>query len=99
MAWDSSNRCFELLCWFGAPCNSPVRAECILDGQTLGEIDARADVDQAVFEVQAMLFAANFLFVMSNDPNRLTQARRGVDGVLARFAVRTAPKKRRSPRR
>src|SRR5262245_45180619 len=33
--------------------------QCIQDAQTLGEIDARADVDQAVFEVQAMLFAAN----------------------------------------
>jgi AcrR family transcriptional regulator len=73
--------------------------QCILDAQTLGEIDARADVDQAVFEVQAMIYAANFLFVMSNDRIRLTQARRGVDGVLARFAVRPTPQKKRSPRR
>jgi AcrR family transcriptional regulator len=73
--------------------------ECIVDAQTLGEIAAGADVDQAVFEVQAMIFAANFLFVMSNDPMRLAQARRGVEGALARFAVVRAPKKRRSPRR
>jgi AcrR family transcriptional regulator len=72
--------------------------QCILEAQSLGEIDSRADVDQAVFEVQAMIYAANFLFVMSNNPIRLTQARRGVDGVLARFAVRATPKKRRSPR-
>ena len=77
--------------WFG------LLRECIMDAQTLGEIGAGADVDQAVFEVQAMIFAANFLYVMSNDPVRLTQARRGVDGVLARFAVVSAPKKRRSP--
>jgi AcrR family transcriptional regulator len=73
--------------------------QCLLDAQTLGEIDPRADVDQAVFEVQAMLFAANFLFVMTNDPIRLTQARRGVESVLARFPVRTKPKRRRSARR
>src|SRR5262249_1002834 len=49
--------------------------ECILDAQTLGEIDPQAQVDQVVFEIQAMLLAANFLFVMTNDPLRLTQAR------------------------
>jgi AcrR family transcriptional regulator len=70
--------------------------QCILEAQSLGEIDARADVDQAVFEVQAMIYAANFLFVMSNDHIRLIQARRGVHGVLARFAVRTKPKRGRS---
>jgi AcrR family transcriptional regulator len=73
--------------------------QCILDAQAGGEIDPRAEMDQVVFEIQAMLLAANFLFVMSNDPFRLTQARRGVDSVLARFAVRTTPKKRRSARR
>jgi len=73
--------------------------QCVLDAQTRGEIDRTAEVDQIVFEIQSMLFAANFLFVMTNDPIRLTQARRGVDGVLTRFAVPTTPKKRRSPRR
>jgi AcrR family transcriptional regulator len=72
--------------------------QCLLDAQASREIDPRADVDQAVFEVQAMLFAANFLFVMTNDPIRLTQARRGVESVLARFAVGTKPRKKRSPR-
>jgi AcrR family transcriptional regulator len=72
--------------------------QCILDAQASGEIDPRAEVDQVVFEIQAMLLAANFLFVMSNDPLRLTQARRGVDGVLARFAVRKRPTKKRSAR-
>jgi AcrR family transcriptional regulator len=72
--------------------------QCLLDAQAGGEIDPKADVDQAVFEVQAMLFAANFLFVMTNDPMRLTQARRGVESVLARCAVGPKPGKRRSPR-
>jgi AcrR family transcriptional regulator len=61
--------------------------QCILDAQTLGEIDPNADVDQAVFEIEAMLSAANFLFVMAEDPIYLTQAHRGVDNVLARLAV------------
>src|SRR5262249_20293066 len=57
--------------------------QCILDAQALGEIDPHAEIDQAVFEIQAMLLAANFLFVMTNDPLRLTQARHGVENVLA----------------
>jgi len=72
--------------------------QCILDAQGLGEIDPRAEVDQVVFEIQAMLLAANFLFVMTNDPLRLTQGRRGVEDVLARVAVRAKSKKRQSAR-
>src|SRR5438552_4050952 len=70
----------------------------ILDAQALGEIDPRAEVDQVVFEIQAMLLAANFLFVMSNDPMRLTQSRRGVENVLARWGIRAESKKKRSAR-
>ena len=51
--------------------------QCVLDAQALGEIDPHAEVDQVVFEIQAMLLAANFLFVMTNDSLRLTQARPG----------------------
>src|SRR5262249_47528889 len=72
--------------------------QCILDAQALGEIDSGAQVDQLVFEVQAMLLAANFLFVMTNDPLRLTQGRRGVEDVLARVAVRAKSKDKRSAR-
>src|SRR5215813_7694886 len=72
--------------------------QCILDAQTLGEIDPHAQVDQVVFEIQAMLLAANFLFVMANDPLRLTQARRGVDDVLGRVAVRAKSKANRAAR-
>jgi hypothetical protein len=48
--------------------------------------DAKKEVEvaQAVFEIEAMLLAANFLFVMMNDPIHLTQACRGVENVLAR---------------
>jgi AcrR family transcriptional regulator len=72
--------------------------QCVLDAQACGEIDPRADVAQAVFEIQAMLLTGNFQFVMSNDPVRLSQARQGVEHVLARLAVNEGPKKRRSTR-
>jgi AcrR family transcriptional regulator len=61
--------------------------QCLLEAQDLGEIDPDAGVAQAVFEIEAMLLAANFLFVMMNDPIYLTQARRGVENILARLAV------------
>ena len=74
--------------------------QCILEAQDLEEINPKEDVAQAVFEIEAMLLAANFLFVMRNDPIHLAQARRGVENVLARLAVTTASKKkRRSPRK
>jgi AcrR family transcriptional regulator len=66
--------------------------QCILDAQALGEIDPNAEVAQAVFEVEAMLLAANALFVMTNDPIHLTQAHRGIENVLARLAVCTESK-------
>jgi AcrR family transcriptional regulator len=72
--------------------------QCILDAQASGELDPRADVAQAAFEIQAMLLAGNFQFVMTNDPIRLTQARQGVEHVLARLAVREGPKKQRFAR-
>jgi AcrR family transcriptional regulator len=72
--------------------------QCLLDAQASGEIDPKAEVAQAAFEIQAMLLAGNFQFVMTNDPVRLTQARKGVGHVLARLAVREEPKKKRSAR-
>ena len=49
-------------------------------------------------DVSAAILAANFLFVVSNDALRLTQARRGVEAVLARVAVRAKSKDKRSVR-
>ena len=72
--------------------------QCLLDAEALGEIDENADIEQAVFETHAMLAAANFLFVMTSDTTKLTQARRGVEHVLARLAIRAHPKRKRSPR-
>jgi AcrR family transcriptional regulator len=75
-----------------------VLRKCFLDAQAAGEIDPVADVAQAVFETQAMLLAANFLFLMTNDPAPLTQARRGADNVLARLTVNPTSKKKKSKR-
>src|SRR5215831_14608885 len=72
--------------------------QCILDAQASGEIDPRAEVAQAVFEIQAMLLAGNYQFVMTNDPVRLSQARKGVGHVLTRLAVKGESKKKRSAR-
>jgi AcrR family transcriptional regulator len=59
--------------------------QCLLEAQDLGEIDPNAEVEQAVFEIEAMLLAANLLFVMMNNPIHLNQGRRGVENVLARL--------------
>jgi hypothetical protein len=72
--------------------------QCLLDTQASGEIDPKAEVAQAAFEIQAMLLGGNFQFVMTNDPILLTQARKGVEHVLARLAVCEEPKKKRSTR-
>jgi AcrR family transcriptional regulator len=72
--------------------------QCLVDAQAGREIDPKADVAQAVFEIQAMLLTGNYQFVMSNDPVRLAQARQGVDHVLARLAVKDGSTKKRSAR-
>jgi AcrR family transcriptional regulator len=70
--------------------------QCLLEAQDLGEIDPNTDVAQVVFEIEAMLLAANFLFVMMNDTMHLTQGRKGVENVLARLAVSRESKQKRS---
>jgi AcrR family transcriptional regulator len=71
-------------------------SQCILEAQEFGEIDANVEVDQSVFEVEAMLLAANFLFVMTNDLLHLSQARKGVENVLARLSAGKKLKKKKS---
>jgi AcrR family transcriptional regulator len=72
--------------------------QCLLDAQASGDIDPQAEVAQATFEIQAMLLAGNFQFVLTNDPVRLAQARTGVEHVLARLAAHPELKKKRSAR-
>jgi AcrR family transcriptional regulator len=61
--------------------------QCMVEAQDLGQIDPNTDVAQAVFEIEAMLLAANFLFVMMDNPIHLMQGRRGVENLLVRLAV------------
>jgi hypothetical protein len=57
--------------------------QCLLDAGGKREIASYADVAQAVFEIEAMLLAANSQFVMMSNSMPLTQARSGVENVLA----------------
>lgn len=68
-------------------------AQCLLDAQAGGEIDATADAAQAVFEISGMLLVANFQFVMTGSPTPLAMARRGAEHVLERLAVRPGDKR------
>ncbi len=88
------DRVFEVISnWFS------LLRQCILEAQELGEIASYADVEQAVFELEAMLLAANFLFVMTNDSMNLSKGRRGIENVLARLSVCPKPQNQRSPRK
>lgn len=71
--------------------------QCLVEAQDLNEIDPNAEVAQAVFEIEAMLLAANLLFVMMNDLVHLQQGRQGVENVLARLAIVTESQRQRSP--
>ena len=51
-----------------------------------GEIQPAADLDQLAFEITAMLFRANFAWIMTEDERVLNQARVGIRGVLSRAA-------------
>jgi AcrR family transcriptional regulator len=54
--------------------------------QVDGEIHAAADRDQLAFEITAMLFRANFAWIMTEDEHVLNQARVGIRSVLSHVA-------------
>jgi AcrR family transcriptional regulator len=56
-----------------------------------GEIQPDADLDQLAFEITAMLFRANFAWIMTEDERVLNQARVGIRGVLSRVVVNIRP--------
>jgi AcrR family transcriptional regulator len=62
--------------------------QCLEDAMANGQIDPKTDVPQAAFEANSMLSAANFMFVMSNDPTPLLRARKGIDRLLSRLATK-----------
>ena len=69
--------------------------QCFLDAKAIGEIDSAVDVDQVVFETQAMLLTANFFFVLTNEQTPLKRARIGADNLLARLVAIPQTKKKR----
>ena len=64
-----------------------------------GEIRADADLDQLAFEITAMLFRANFAWIMTENERVLNQARVGVRGVLDRVATPVHVARRRQKKR
>jgi AcrR family transcriptional regulator len=56
-----------------------------------GEIQPDSDLDQLAFEITAMLFRANFAWIMTEDKRVLNQARVGIRGVLSRVVLNIRP--------
>lgn len=65
---------------------------CLDEARDLGEIDARSDLSQMAFELQAMLQAGNQTFVLTHDPGAFERAGAGVEEIIRRAAPRPAPK-------
>ena len=70
---------------------------CLVDARKLGEIDRRSDLDQATFEIEALLVAANFLFVINDDRSSLDRARTGFQSLLRRLSPARATARRKRP--
>jgi AcrR family transcriptional regulator len=64
-----------------------------------GALPRDADLEQLAFEITAMMFRANFAWIVTEDKHALDQARVGVKNVLARAAQETASPARRSPKK
>ena len=64
-----------------------------------GQIRSNADVSQLAFEITAMLFRANFVWITTEDERVLNQARVGIRNVLSRSATEVLPSKRISKRK
>ena len=54
-----------------------------------GELPRDADLEQLAFEITAMMFRANFAWIVTGEEHALDQARVGVKNVLSRVAQQT----------
>ena len=64
-----------------------------------GTLMADVDLDQLAFEITAMMFRANFAWIVTEDKRVLDRARVGIKHVLDRFAQATQPdRKQTKPR-
>jgi AcrR family transcriptional regulator len=65
-----------------------------------GELQPDADLNQLVFEITAMMFRANFTWIVTEDEHVLDQARTGIRSTLGRVARKIPPRRRaRKPRK
>jgi AcrR family transcriptional regulator len=65
-----------------------------------GELQSDVDLNQLVFEITAMMFRANFAWIVTEDERVLDQARVAIRNVLSRVAGENAPSGRaRKPKR
>ena len=60
-----------------------------------GELPRHPDLDQLAFEITAMMFRANFAWIVTEDEHVLDQARVGVKNVLSRAGQEARPRRRR----
>lgn len=56
-----------------------------------GELPSDADLNQLVFEITAMMFHANFAWIVTEDERVLDRARLGIRNVLSRVAREMSP--------
>lgn len=68
----------------------------IREAKDAGDVNADTDVEQVVFELTAMIFSANFAWVMSGDEKVLANARTGVKNVLQRVSPLQKPSRVRA---
>lgn len=65
-----------------------------------GELQPDADLNQLVFEITAMMFRANFAWIVTEDQRVLEQARLGIRNILTRVAAEIPPSGRaRKPKK
>jgi AcrR family transcriptional regulator len=65
-----------------------------------GELPPDADLNQLVFEITAMMFRANFTWIVTEDEHVLDQARIGIRSTLTRVAGKTPSSRRaRKPKK
>jgi AcrR family transcriptional regulator len=72
-------------------------SDVVREAKAMGEIDVREDVDQLVFELDAIMLGANFAFAFFGDPAALARARRALRQRLERAASSGSVASRRRP--
>jgi AcrR family transcriptional regulator len=71
----------------------------LAQAQSASDVARNVDLDQLAFEITAMLFRANFAWIVSNNPAVLHQARVGIRNALDRAGAKSPARKRTSSAR